>query len=58
MEFCIKYSCSCEHVILAAETFLLKDVNQEDGSKVGGSGAQFSLCPAGTASRSSEEQSE
>ena len=30
----------------------------EDGSEVGGSGAQFSLFPAGTPSQSSEEQSE
>ena len=30
----------------------------EDGGEVGGSGAQFSLCPAGTPSQSSEEQSE
>ena len=43
--------------ICASKDIIKKIGGGEDG-EIGGSRAQFSLCPAGTPSRSSEEQSE
>ena len=40
------------------DQFKKQRLEEQDGSKVGRSGAQLSLCPTGTSRRSSEEQSE